>query len=266
MTPEILATINSVHARALRALAPIYRLSGRGMPELIGSGTLIEVDQHYFLATAAHVSDHQRTSKVFGGIGTTIIEMPGTRVTSSHRSATESDKLDLSFWELSAGYLDLVQPDSAVTLAECDVPARAPRVHTQDSDFLLTGFVCSQQPKVPKRGQWEAPSYAYATHPYEAGTVQEHADVLRDGLLLVYDKENSYALSGKKAGPDMFGMSGGATWYCPGMSIGSPVTPQLAGIATTWRKAVPCGIRVTPLASLIAGIRAHSSRRKPSAA
>jgi len=251
--------LRQLYSRTIEALVPICIRAPRGEPELVGTGIALRIDDHIAIATAAHVADHGANTKLYVRIGETLCTLPAPYSTSLPASGKrEDDATDLAFWILQEPYRKKLGEMRPLNALQSDIWNKAPRTLEDGSDYVVVGYPRSQQSRHPKpssRGyELEFRPQIFLLRPYSAEARAEANLKFSDTLLLDYDKENSYTSTGRRTGPDLYGVSGSPVWYAPNISEEKCGVPKLAGIAIEWRKKHPVGIIATPMVHLLRGV------------
>jgi hypothetical protein len=101
----------SVSAKFLPAVRPIYGSTGKARPEHIGTCTLLHLGEDKYLVTAAHVIDHNTdndTTLYLGGApGQALIEIDADfSATGKPGNNREKDHYDFAIWKMPQQVID----------------------------------------------------------------------------------------------------------------------------------------------------------------
>lgn len=139
--PEIVIT--DVFVPYLRrpeaSICPLFREDSNGKPEQFGSGVLMRIGDHFFLASAAHVFDSFKKDEILIPGKDHLIPIYGNYSTSKlpDNGTREDDGIDLGYFSFKNGFEDQLD-GSLVFLDERDID---PLDATEKNDsYTLIGF------------------------------------------------------------------------------------------------------------------------------
>jgi hypothetical protein len=188
----------------------------RGIPKATGCGVLFEIENNYFVITAAHVlAEHSDTT--YAVIGNDGVYLGGLMffVALSDDKKRKDDKIDLAFVRLDSSTAEIIKKQhSFLTIEDFKL---GHRVHG-DGQYLLFGYPATKtkSKKVNHEDLIIAAPFIYdaKTHQnfkYEKFGFQEvsHIAINFTGEIITNVNKNSHLA------PSMEGLSGSGLWYLP---------------------------------------------------
>lgn len=135
--------------RYLTSIVPVYGVSKRATPDLIGTGFLLSVQGAPFFVTAAHVIDHNEVTSLYFGNGSNLAMIEGDfRATNLPKNGRDDDHYDFAYWKLTDAMLD--ELGSPQFFMETDISKNRGTLNRRQ--FLVMGYPISinEKPNVPE--------------------------------------------------------------------------------------------------------------------
>lgn len=241
-----------------RAVRPIYGATVKGIPEHIGSAILLQIDELHFLATAAHVLDHnENTSLYLGGDEFILLEFESLS-TASPGGNRDNDHVDFAIAQIDDAIVSRLT--EAMFITKDDI---SPYVgSTEGRIYSCLGYPNSKNKTNPYKGIKVTPMLGLYT---SVGRSSSKLRAIADDqvhILIDHDAKYSCDESGKRVSSIALpGFSGGAIIDLGRISpdtIASPPPPKLAAllIEAHAKEKVILGTR---LATILSAVRTHQS-------
>ncbi|MCA1807211.1 MAG: trypsin-like peptidase domain-containing protein [Actinobacteria bacterium] len=250
--------------RLAEATIPLCQPQRLTVPRPVGSGVLIEVEQHRFLLTAAHVLDNaSKDSPVYAIVLTEFVTLGFRWRTRATERTQGKDRGDLAIIPLGKKAADAWSECRALKLEDFD-PSLNPMDIVPTTGFLAIGFPNTKQPKILKKG-----GYAPAVHHFlsNAELSEDHRNL---GLIsdlhiaIGYDPRGFTSSRGRNELPKPVGMSGGGLWRIPfALGVGQP-EPKLVGILNEYHKSPNHVIVATRLSPVLRALVQFVPETRPS--
>ena len=232
--------LEAVTATFKRSIRLIYAesLDRKGLPEALGTGTLIRVGNVSLMLTAAHVTRNIEHTSLHVGGGHELVPLGGTAFHSAALPGQLDDPVDMSAWLLEPS---LIAELGDVSFLEADTfPIGTD--FGRGALFGCLGYPTSKNKDVHAGNQTvKTKLWKYASHENDDGS-----SALRAGsnpnwhLFIQFDSKHSRDEDGNVVNsPNPTGVSGGPVVYLGNLgsgdtyAIGSRIRPMLAGILTT---------------------------------
>ena len=200
----------------------------------VGSGTLVQIGTHFFVATAAHNLTLYNDKCLF--IGCTkerSYEQPPFKRRRPQPNEPEPD--------IDVGYIE-ISPDHAKAINEKEfLPLKRikPFVHSWKYRVFLNGFPSEYVPKdLAQKNIFNLSAIGYLTETinpkdgsYDAKVESRDIFIDYDEIGVLVDKQSNFKM------PQPYGISGGGLWALPMTSQGNLWSPQdtmLIGIERSW--------------------------------
>jgi hypothetical protein len=240
-------TLGTAHPHLQRFVCPIFGANERGIPELIGSGVLIQVSSKFFLLTAAHVLDRgaHTTLYVAGRNGLVTLHGQGFRAMPPSKGR-DYDKLDVGFVLLfDATVAELQHGHSFLCAQDLDVSGLPQDVYT----YAFVGYPETRnRPRPNHKIRLGGMMVSVSPCPMETHRREE----LSPSIHLIGNFDQSRMANNQNkivVAPQPYGMSGGGIWCWRSRNdLLLPVHHgRFVGIAIAWRK-IPkllIGVRVS---------------------
>jgi hypothetical protein len=190
--------VESLSAKFLPAVRPIYGSTEQGLPNHIGTCTLLHIDDDRYLVTAAHVIDNNEyTSLYLGGApGRDLIEIKADfLVTSKPDNDRKKDPYDFAVWKLPQ---DVVTALGDVRYFE-QAEIADNRILPAGRNYLALGYPNSKNKKLNiwnKTVELVAWKYSALVKPNQQ-LAQKLGISGRDHLFLDFDSRHSKDAAGK---------------------------------------------------------------------
>ena len=118
MTSKTLGDAGGNHFR--RSVASIYAVKENLKPTHLGSSTLLEIDGHRILLTAAHIIDEHVKTNLYVAAGGKLIPLTGDFFVSQKLRGRALDHFDIAFTKLSPGLIEAFGDVFVPERALCD--------------------------------------------------------------------------------------------------------------------------------------------------
>ena len=210
--------------RPTDCILPLVGADGEGLPEPIGTGILLEVDDKVFLLSATHVFTDNQETTIYYPAKTGFSMLRGERVGGSR------DKEDVC-WMLLSGEIvaDISSNFKPVPVGMVDMND----VTKKGDLYMLTGF-----PEELLRIDLEKRKFNHRIHTYTAMPVDKRiyrkcGAKMISHIVIKHSKKKAKRSSGKKVkSTDLHCMSGGAVWKFlgPENSIKGVPAVRLVGV------------------------------------
>lgn len=225
---------DEVGSRLLESLTPIYK-DGPRHPLLLGTGLVLRFGEVVCVLTAAHVADDIVSGAHYFGAGRELHGLGGLKLSSPLplQGGREEDRVDLAFWVIEREVAAKLENVPAISLDDFDLIL--PGALDIDERFFVNGYPSTRQPRQMVENEYAAMSFAFITEELPVETYHECKLQRTHNLLIAFDKNDVFRGEEKIAGPDLFGVSGGAVWRLTGFGT-SLAKPKLAGIVISWMR------------------------------
>jgi hypothetical protein len=206
-------------------------------PESHGSGVFIEIDQNYFLITAAHVIEGQEND-IYIGIGEhEALKLGGDLIVNAlpagrHR---DKDKIDIAILRLNQETINKLSGKySFIRQSELGVNHELKLLPM----YISVGFPATKSKYNRVKDEIKSKPFIYTTMPASTETYSKLKCDLFTNIIVHYDKKRvkNYKTGLFNTGPDPYGISGSGLWFIPPQleMPGQDVNKKLVGIATEW--------------------------------
>lgn len=253
MIQKIAAHAENESRKLLKHITAIYRVDASSNPEQFGTGVFLNVGDHYFLVTAAHVLDDNKDSTLYipSNKSGVLVTLEGASFKSiADGGDRNNDRTDVGVVMLKPDLVDEIRRGSFLPVAMADVDD----IGKQGDIYIAMGYPAkkNEQVDLAKKTFKRSPaSYTANILPDEklsAIGVQRGSH-----LLLAFKKRHSRDTTGKDiTAPDPYGMSGGPLWRFD-IYTGQQPSSRLVGILIEWRDEVG-GILAVRVPIVLAGI------------
>lgn len=192
----------------------LYLIDNGGKPHPYGSGVFIEIDNSYFLITAAHVVD-DKEHDIYIGIDTHEgLTLGGELTKNISPGYRDYDKIDIAILKLNKETLDkLNNRYDFVKQNELGINHELKLMPM----YTSIGFPASKSKYNSFKDQIKSKPFIYTTMPAEPVIYDELNCERYANLIVHYEKEKvkDYSTGNIQAGPDPFGISGSGLWFTP---------------------------------------------------
>lgn len=204
-----------------------------GKPEPFATGVLLQVDDHYFLITAAHVIDGLDPKTVGIMINNTFYILNGTVHYTQLSSSKQNASIDLAIWLLSSEVVaELKQKYSFLQLSEVS----AEHVIIDKPQYLVVGFPVTRTKLNLRKAKLAVQPFIFLTNQAEPKLYSKLRFTEQSHILLAYRKAKikNFESGLVVQGPDPHGVSGSGLWFLPEVIVEpeKDVPIELVGIMT----------------------------------
>lgn len=256
MIQKIAAEAEIQSRKLLKHICAIYRVDDKRNPEQYGTGIFLNIGNHYFLITAAHVLDNNSSSMLYipGNKSGKLVFLDGEALKSvAEAGDRNNDRTDVGIIVLKSDLVDEIGNDAFLPISMADVDD----IGKKGDIYIAMGYPAKRNEKVN-----------LAERTFKRRPISYTANILPDEklsavgvhrgshLLLSFKKRHSHDNSGRDiTAPDPHGMSGGPLWRFDVYKKQQPAS-RLVGILIEWRDEV-AGILAVRIPVLLAGIAHH---------
>jgi len=217
------------------------RIDENNIPHPYGSGVLVQIDEHYFVFTAAHVIENTDETIGVGFLENNFRTLGGTKLFNQTNNR-ENDKQDVGIIKLddpSVRYLKtLYKFIQKEDLGINHEPVFNPQ-------YVAVGFPATKSKYNAYKNALKSVPFNYITHPVKPQNPIKVDFNPVSQLLIHYDKNaaRNYQSGLRTQGPEPHGMSGCGFWYLPvsGFVSGNKEI-KLISILTDWRSGKNCWV------------------------
>ncbi|WP_343614100.1 hypothetical protein [Flavobacterium sp.] len=218
-----------------------------------GTGIFIQIQEHYFLISAAHVMDKHGEFFIFLSREKEIIK-PGGDTYINRTENREKDELDIAVLRLDDDCLPHIKRSYSFLQAE-DLAIN--HIFQSWEYYTFLGYPASRAKIKYKTDIFDITTLFHFTAPIE---VEYYAEFGRNpfvNVVVSYNKKQVY--DGRKGifgtGPDLYGISGCGLWFTdPSDLKGGIIKPKLTAIMTDWcikNKNIVIGTRIDVVTGMI---------------
>lgn len=239
---------------------PVYDLDRRGLPEVVGSAVLLQIEHRLFAVSAGHVFKRLHTNSI-GIVGSGLAELHGQNFYFTTDLADGHDPFDLALVALTERQITDLGDCHYLTLADLDVTEQPDFGHPLSSKYFAHGFPCSIQSWIT-HGQPVKPR-PFTIHSLPA-PVEKYDPLrcdLRRHLLLEFDRKNALDLQGPRTAPKPNGMSGCGIWTAPRGIASEP--SALVAVLTEHHGSSHKVIVATRIRAVLGGVWKHFPDVRP---
>lgn len=201
----------------------------------VGSGTLVQIGSHFFIATAAHnLTPYDDEYLYIGYTKERSYEQLPIKRCSPQQNEHEPD-IDVGYMEITPDYANAMKEKSFLPLNRIK-----PFINLWKPRVFLNGFPSELVPKdLAKKNMFNLHAMGYLTETRDPKNVNynnvESRDIFvdYDEIGVLVDKKPDFKM------PEPYGISGGGLWALPMASKGKLWDPQdtmLIGIERSWIK------------------------------
>jgi len=253
MIQKIAAQAEKESRKLLKHISPIYRVDAAGNPEQFGTGVFLNVGDHYFLVTAAHVLDDNDDSTLYipGNKSGDLVILEGASFKSvADGGDRNDDRTDVGVVVLKSDLVDEIGRDSFLPVSMTDVDD----IGKHGDIYIAMGYPAKKNEKVnlAKKTFKRRPA-CYTANILPDAKLAEIGVHRGSHLLLGFKKRHSRDTTGRDiTAPDPYGMSGGPLWRFDIYTDQKPAS-RLVGILIEWRDEI-AGILAVRMPIVLAGI------------
>lgn len=198
-----------------------------------GTGVFIQIQEHYFLVSAAHVMDKHGEFFIFLSQEKEIIK-PGGDTYINRTEKREKDELDIAVLRLDDDCLPHIKRSYSFLQAE-DLAIN--HIFQPWEYYTFLGYPASRAKVKYKTDIFDITTLFHFTAPIEAEYYAEFGRNPYVNVVSSYNKKLVY--DGRKGtygtGPDLYGISGCGLWFTdPSDLAGGIIKPKLTAIMTDW--------------------------------
>ncbi|MFH7010608.1 hypothetical protein ACHRV5_01985 [Flavobacterium sp. FlaQc-52] len=218
-----------------------------------GTGVFIQIQEHYFLVSAAHVFDRYRDLFIFLSEDYETIRPGGTTFYIGPANR-ERDGVDVAVLKLNDNCVQHILRRYSFVQAD-DLAIN----HTfKDGEcYTFLGYPATKSKVLYKTDIFDATTFFHFTSPAK---LDQYSNLNRNPAVNVvahYNKKSAYNSRNGTfgTGPDLHGISGCGLWYTdPSHLISGTVKPKLTAIMTDWpvkNRSVIIGTRIDVITGII---------------
>lgn len=234
LAAELIAMAEATRAPLLAATVPIYQGERRGVPEVAGSGVLVNLAGLRFLLTAGHVLDLHANGQLVVGVSPELLSVAGDPMRLRTPGSTHGlmDRVDVGVVHLRGAPWDAISLDRFLGSERLDLEIPIVAQHS----YALVGYPNSINRKGVAGDRLTAVAITIGglecpTHSYEATHTDPELNVM-----VGIDRESLWTADGQRTGPDLYGSSGCGLWRY-GRHIRTSVgPPKLSAIGIEWHQ------------------------------
>lgn len=218
-----------------------------------GTGVFIQIQEHYFLVSAAHVMDKHGEFFIFLSQEKEII-YPGGDTYINRTENREKDVLDIAVLRLDDDCLPHIKRSYSFLQAE-DLAIN--HIFQPYEYYSFLGYPASKAKVKYKTDIFGITTLFHFTAPIGAEHYEEFGRNPYVNVVATYNKKQVY--DGKKGtygtGPDLFGISGCGLWFTDPSDLKTGIIkPKLTAIMTDWsvkNKNIIIGTRIDVVTGMI---------------
>lgn len=218
-----------------------------------GTGVFIQIQDHYFLVSAAHVFDRYRDLFIFLSEDYEIIK-PGGTTFYNDPADRDKDGVDVAVLKLDDYCVSHILRRYSFLQAD-DLEIN----HTfKDGEcYTLLGYPATKSKVLYKTDIFDATTFFYFTSPAK---IDEYSKLNRNpdvNAVATYNKKSVYNVRNNTfgMGPYLHGISGCGLWYTdPSHLISGIIKPKLTAIMTDWpvkNRSLIIGTRIDVITGII---------------
>lgn len=205
--------------------------------EPFASGIFIQVDETYFMISAAHVMEEnydelyvplEKNDSIKLGGELNINSIPSTL-------SRDDDQIDIAILKLDVKSIGIVSKFySFIDVDEIEISHSTKQL----PQYISLGYPCTQTKMKYGTNVLIAKPFKYITMPADDEIYEQlECDPYRN-IVVHYNKKRvlNYSTGQFKTGPDTYGISGSGLWYIPFQLVekGQKVDKKLVGIMIDW--------------------------------
>lgn len=187
-----------------------FTLNDQNIPRAHGSGVLVNIDEHYFVFTAAHViEDHQ--GKLHVGIDQNDALLLGGDYIINHHYDRQRDTIDTGIIKLDTVTVDKLTPSYAfITKEELGIDHEWKNL----PQYVALGYPATKTKYNPFKNSVKTVPFIFITMPAAFKEYAKNKCDPEHQVLVHYDQNAvvSTTTKLKNKGPDSYGMSGCGFW------------------------------------------------------
>ena len=135
---------------------PIYGGNHNNQPEHIGSCTLLKIDEHSFLVTAAHIIDENEYTSLYFGGGKELQLIEGQAYTTTKKDDDRNkDHYDFAWLKLPASFIEKQVKVNPIIIEQLSLND----IEVAGRQFVALGYPNSKNKKVDNFNKSISPSY-----------------------------------------------------------------------------------------------------------
>lgn len=249
---EVFRSLQFASMEAMRSCTCIIMLD-QSSYKAHGTGVFIQIQNHYFLVSAAHVMDKHGKFFIFLSKEKEII-YPGGDTYINRTENREKDELDIAVLRLDGDCLPHIQRSYSFLQAE-DLAIN--HIFQTREYYSFLGFPSSRAKVKYKTDIFSINTLFHFTAPIEAVYYEDFGRNPYVNVLATYNKKHVY--DGRKGtygtGPDLYGISGCGLWFTdPSDAAAGIISPKLTAIMTDWstkNRSIIIGTRIDVVTGMI---------------
>jgi hypothetical protein len=231
---QIIAVAEATRAPLLKSTVPLYQGKKHGVPEVAGSGVLVELAGMRFLLTAGHVLDLRAKGQLVVGLSPELVTLAGDpmRLRTPGSMVGMIDRIDIGIVHLRGGPWDNVPVARFVGWDRLDTAIPLVAKHS----YALVGFPHSMNRKAVSGDQLKALAISIGGLECDREAYEStHADP-QLSVMVGIDRETLWTSDGQRTGPDLYGSSGCGLWRYGRYIQTSVGPPKLSAIGVEWHR------------------------------
>lgn len=198
------------------------------------SGVFIELEEKWFLFTAAHVFDNENEILWVRMGSKKFIKLQGN-ITVNEVINRKNDNIDLGIMELYSQTINYLKESFIpITKNELGINSEIKLL----PDYLVFGYPVTKSKVNSFKNTIKISPFVYNTIPAVEDIYSKLQYDKAQNILLKYDKKNfyNYESNSFSVGPDPYGISGGGVWHVAMNINPESITPviKLVSILTDW--------------------------------
>lgn len=231
---QIIAVAEATREVLLGVTVPLYQGERDGVPEVAGSGVLVELVGMRFLVTAGHVLDLRAKGQLVVGLSPELFTLSGEpmRLRTPGSTVGMIDRVDIGVVHLQGGPWDSIPVSRFIGWDRLDTEIPIMAKHS----YVLVGFPHSMNRKSLSGNTLNA--YAISIGGLECDQEayeSTHCDP-QLSVMVGIDREALWTAEGQRTGPDLYGSSGCGLWRYGRYIRTSVGPPRLSAIGIEWHR------------------------------
>jgi hypothetical protein len=231
---ELAAHADSLSARMLEVTVPMYLAAPPAEPMLVGSGVLVSLAEDRFLLTAAHVLAWRHKGQLVAAVSPDLMTLAGTlwEISAPTADTRLADNIDLGLVRLAGGPWNGLSLGRFCSWDELDTQPSLMARHS----FGVVGFPVSKNRRPVLEDRLRSFALPLAGLECDAATYVEVGRNPDANLMIGFDRKTMSGTNGRKASPDLNGVSGGGMWRFGRKLREATRPPLLSAIAIEWHQ------------------------------
>jgi len=231
---ELITIAEVTRAPLLLPTVPIYQGEKRGVPQVAGTGVLVDLAGLRFLLTAGHVLDLRMDGQLVIGLSPELLTLAGDpmRLRTPGLKPGLADRIDIGVVRLSGGPWEEISLDRFLRWEQLDTEIPIVARHS----YALVGYPNSMNRTRVTGDRLTAFAISIAGLECTAESYQETGTDPDLNVMVGIDRESLQTVDGQRTGPDLYGSSGGGLWRYGRYIRTSKGPPKLSAIGIEWHR------------------------------